>query len=510
MHSFPPPDTLREEDDGPRPNYRLRRILAIVVAVVVVGGAGLGGWALFGRSDGGDTKGAPLATMVRLSGGSLEVLDADLKTVTTIKVGSEFSPSMAASPPGYLVANRLSSDGTLAVVDIAAGSVAAVKPRVAMSPDSAQTKLFGPTSVALVDDAAGSVVVIDVVDGQQLDLRTLIRRPEAQVFETGARFTPGYRLFGSFDGQAPGFIVVSTTTLSESWQLTGKVLDLSGTKSLLIPLDDLTAAAVHLVVFDKDKPTDLSVELTAFPVGAILRDDHTALVAAADGSMQVADLVKGTVVGAGSLGFAPTSVFRLSADRFFATGDNGSALADLDGKVLRSWDLVAGVAVVPFRSGTACGVFQPGYRPVGTGEALAQLVDLTTAKVLANFDNSPAPVSDDGCTVGTSFGGALQLAVDGAVVPVAKSSTAKLTALSPDGSRSVISRSGGGASATVFLLDMTTKKETELAKGSYLFIRPAPAASGSRTTTPTGSTSGGTSTSAPSSQRRALVLRCCQ
>jgi hypothetical protein len=346
----------------------------------------------------------------------------------------------------------------------------------------------------VVDESAGVAVVVDVASGKKVDVRSVLSRPKAQLYELGSRFSPGRHVYGYYDGKDTGAAVLSTTDPSDAWQVAGLVLDVSGTSSLVVPQADLIAgAAVRLAVFERDKITERTATLTSVPLGAVLRGDGAALVVAKDGTMQIVSFGSAAPAptAAGTLGFIPTKVFRIAADRLFASGDGGSAIVDVFGRIVRSWQPAAAGVVVPFRSGSACGVFQPGYGPLVRPGSDVQLIDLTTGGILATFATSAVTVSDDGCTAATSFAGA-EITVAGKKIELVQASASTLLALDADGTRAVVRR-GTGEQATQALVDLTTAVETPLTAGSYLFIdqaKPAPA-KGATTTT-----RGGASTTA--------------
>jgi hypothetical protein len=474
---WPAPQADEQIDSGRQPNFLLRRAVAVLVVVAIVGGAIA--WFVNrgdGDDDGSATSGADWDTVV-LQGADGEVTLVGPEGDEIESFPSEQMGLLDVGLEGRVVlgtADDPSVNG-LAIMDLADGEVTEITVAAdGIAPLDTSSFLLasqGPSDpLELVDPATGTVT----------DLRTFADAVEPIVNSSLVRIDPGHTHVAFTELTELETVLVDLET-NTSVSLAGSLVDIAD-GVVLAATNRGQTTLIDLYRFDGERIGTVETDEAA---GGMLLDGSSALIVTRAGALVRVDFDDESVDELGSVAehlstepatqstdgdeteAAPsdadlvTGVVALAdRSRVVIVGEAGMVIADREGAALAN-DRVESTTIGTYTSADRCVL-------VGGFDVEQTLWDTTDGTRIETFD--PGFItgrSVDGCTITyTERSGGGQDARSRFVGPgVDRSADEQLGAVAPDGS-TAIGRDGEAA----FLLDAATGDRIDLPVDSLFAV----------------------------------------
>lgn len=429
-------------------------VLAVAVVVLVV--------VVLGDDDGGDGSDGPAAAgpaaLVLVDDAGVEVYDADGETVTaTLDIGEGGFPTPIGG--GLLVDQDRLDDGTLLVVDVAAGTVEDYR-----VPEG--TSAVMPLGADLMVTWGSQLDV----DPQVVDLATRDSDDVSELVDLDSKWS---QPFADNDGDAVRLVSLDADELStailrssgaaDAWLVDGAVLDIHAGKALSVERTGDDAFELAMVTPEGDEGD--RAEIDEYPVGGLITGASAALVVDTSGALLRFDADGGAVdrerdLDLGEISYAGS----VGVDRLLVGGDGGTVLLDAEGTELGRWEAGADGARNWIAGGSRCMLLSNESGSPGPG---AILVDLETGEDLVELTGTAFP-RGDGCSFVASSADGDQVVVDGEEIDLGGGEV-RVRAVDPVGGRALlVDTSGDDAVLTLVDLDGTVIKE--LGEGIWILV----------------------------------------
>lgn len=447
------PVTTAPSSDAPRRSrWPMLAGAAVVLAAVVVGVV-----VITGGDDDGSAGGAPGDVhLVTFNERGLTVSALDGSSERRVDLPDEFSPRMRPVNGRWLIGETDGSNVT--VIDLSTGD----DQRIDLGDEDLTlndaTVRPGSDQAIFASQQAGPVVAVDLASG---DADQLSRGDHRHVFG-GANSEVA--LYPSIEDEMTT-LVVPLDRPGDAWEVPGRVLDVSGERTLVAVRGD---DSVTISTYDGEAAADDGARVDTPLAGGLLTDDG-ALVIDTGGAIFRVDTAGGDKETVGTLGFGVDFASPVASDRLFVLGSDRSALVDAAGTVVVTFDAVEDgdgepQALVPFGNayGTDCIILQPGSRPYDDAVA-STIVRLTDGETIAQVAGSSSIVDAGGCSAIGTISGALS--IDGETIDL---DGAEARAVAPD-RRHVVAIDRSGDDPQHLMIDLDSGERTDLEPGANVF-----------------------------------------
>lgn len=432
----------------PPPNYAARRMLVTTVAITAIVAFAVVGWRAVGGDDGGSDSS---------SGGDWDevaLVDRSTGAVTTYDGDGDTGDGMVGRgrvSEVHSIGDRLALVGpTQVVIDSPGDSDDDESVTISIQRTDTVTPVRSPGRLHLVigSQTGGNLLIVDVATGEELDVGSLARAAEPQIFADPRLFAETVRWSGDSTrfavADASSFQTIVVREGAEDVAFFGaQPVALSND---LIATSQTIGGQTDIEILDDGRDTKAQAP-TPIPAGGIMVDDDLLMVAI-DGGVHIVESGASEARKIGQVAVpsgATVAEVRptLDGERLVVSGGVFEAIIDLDGNTVFTTTFTTPVPVATPRPDWTC-------LAIGGGTTYHSLVALESGDQLADLSGiEVSGASEDGCTVlGTRSGVAEVISADGTV----SIGQVRAATLGPDG-RTVVRTTTTGVTEVLTIDD---------------------------------------------------------
>ena len=445
---------------GPRFS-RSQQVLTVVVAVLLLGGAGFITWKVVTSDDSKSAGDAAVSEhLVTLTESQLIVSSIDdvgaPTVIATAPLPLAFDAMVVADQGRWLLEDNRDAAINYFDLDAAQPELRTVDlPYPGLAIHRRTVRAGNDVVLLYSPDGLYGLAVVNLVDGTAYPIAS----SREKYYEAGS--VRDFLLFKQVDGL--NTVIVPLADPTAFWIVKGAVVDIRDTGTLIVSVD---GRANFVRVYEGPKPVGVRVQVENPVMGGMLTATG-AVVLEKTGGITVLDNQTAKVKRAGVSEFGAQGAIPVADDRLYGWGGEGSAILDADGQPIATYTLGTTDTgerrpLVATAGGTGCLVLQPGpqLKPSGAGGLLVSVAD---GSELVPLDASPSWVSPDGCTL---VGLDSTVVIDGKVVQV---DLEQVFFVAPS-RRTVIGRNtASDGTVTPVLFNLASKAIIELPSGFHLF-----------------------------------------